>query len=171
MQIAKHTVVSLSYDLHIDENNTKVLADSANEEQPLSFLFGVGMMIPMFEEKLDGLKEGETFNFTVPASEGYGDYIDEDIIDLPIDTFKIDGEIDQEMLQVGNFVPLMDNHGHQLHAKVLEVSSDLVKVDLNHPLAGQDLHFNGKILNIRLATAEELDHGHVHGEGGHHHDH
>lgn len=171
MQIAKHTVVSLTYDLHVDENDTKVLADSANEEQPLSFLFGVGMMIPMFEEKLDGLKVGETFKFTVPSNEGYGEYIEEDVIDLPIDTFKIDGEIDKEMLQVGNFVPLMDNHGHQLHAKVMEVTNDFVKVDLNHPLAGQDLHFNGKILSVRLATAEELDHGHVHGEGGHHHDH
>lgn len=73
------------------------------------------------------------------------------------------------MLTVGNFVPMQDNEGNPLEGKIVEVNSEHVKMDFNHPLAGKTLHFTGKIVDLRDATEDELNHGHVHGPHGHHH--
>ena len=83
--------------------------------------------------------------------------------------FEIDGKIDEEMLQVGNFLPMADNQGHHMQDKIVEIGEETVKMDFNHPLAGMMMHFDGKVADVREASQEELDHGHVHGEGGHHH--
>ena len=83
--------------------------------------------------------------------------------------FLIDGKLDEEMLQPGNFLPMADNEGNHMQAKVMDISGTAVKMDFNHPLAGMVMHFDGKVADVRPATAEELAHGHVHGEGGHQH--
>ena len=73
------------------------------------------------------------------------------------------------MLQEGNFIPMADSEGNHLQGKIVSVGDETVKMDFNHPLAGMDMHFNGKVIGVRDASAEEIAHGHVHGEGGHHH--
>lgn len=78
-------------------------------------------------------------------------------------------ELDTEMVAAGNFLPMVDDQGNQMQGLVVEVGSDFVVMDFNHPLAGKDLHFVGSVLEIREASAEEIAHGHVHGPGGHHH--
>jgi FKBP-type peptidyl-prolyl cis-trans isomerase SlyD len=91
------------------------------------------------------------------------------VVDIPKQVFEVDGQIDEEMLQEGNFLPMADNQGNHMQGKVVEIGADTVKMDFNHPLAGMVMHFDGKVADVRDATQEELAHGHVHGEGGHHH--
>lgn len=94
---------------------------------------------------------------------------EEAIIDLEKSIFEVNGVIDQKLLEIGNTITMQDQHGNPLDGIVVEVGSDTVKMDFNHPLAGESLHFSGEILEVRDATAEEIAHGHVHGPHGHHH--
>lgn len=168
MQIEKNTVVSLSYTLKADNSEGEII-EVAKETDPLVFLYGTGNMLPRFEENLAKLKTGDDFEFRLESVDAYGEYDDNAVIDLDIDIFRIDGKIDEEMLAIGNMIPMRDSEGHMLQGRVLAVTPESVKMDFNHPMAGQNLHFTGSILDVREATAEEISHGHVHGHGGHHH--
>ncbi|GAA4087670.1 peptidylprolyl isomerase [Mucilaginibacter panaciglaebae] len=165
MKIEPQHVVSLTYDLYVDQaDGTESLVESATEEQPLTFLFGVGQMLPKFEENLSTLSTNDTYDFKLTAEDAYGEHDEEAVANLPIDMFQ--GE---DLPQVGAILPLQDNQGNHFQGQVVSVAEDSVIVDLNHPMAGQPLHFKGKIINVRPATAEELAHGHAHGPDGHHH--
>lgn len=168
MQISKDKVVSLSYTLkedHAGGNTIEVTKDS----EPLVFIYGIGSMIPKFEENLNALKSGDTFEFMLKSEDAYGAFEEDAIIHLDKNIFKMDGVINEELLAIGNIIPMKDNQGHILQGKVMSVTDTAVQMDFNHPMAGKNLHFTGKILDVREATADELSHGHVHGEGGHHH--
>jgi FKBP-type peptidyl-prolyl cis-trans isomerase SlyD len=164
MKINPNHVVSVTYDLYVDnEEGTEFLTESATEEQPLTFLFGVGQMLPKFEENLSQLSTGDTYDFRLSAEDAYGEYDEEAVANLPIDMFK-----GTEVPEIGSVLPLQDNNGNRFQGQVISVAEDSVIVDLNHPMAGQELHFKGNILNVRPATEEELSHGHAHGSDGHH---
>lgn len=165
MKIDKHTVVTVTYTLDVEGD----LIEKTDKNNPLTFLAGVGMMIPGFEQQLLGKQPGDTYDILVRPEEGYGESDPEAILDLPKNIFVIDGKLQEDMLVEGNVVPLQDQQGTPLQAVILEVGEDTVKVDLNHQLAGKTLHFTGEVLEVRKATKEEIDHGHVHGPGGHHH--
>lgn len=169
MKITKNTVVSLTYDLHISENKQeKSLVGSTNKEHPFIFLYGAGGLLPDFEENINGLVLGDKFAFDIAAEKGYGLFDENAIVMLPKDIFQVDGKIDNELLKVGKSIPMSDNEGNHLMGQVLDVMEQEVKMDFNHPLAGKDLHFKGEVVNVRMATAEEISHGHSH-DGGHHH--
>lgn len=92
------------------------------------------------------------------------------MLNIPIDTFKDEnGTVNVNEVRVGNTLHMSDSHGNQLQGEVKEVTAVHVKMDFNHPLADYELHFVGEVLGIRSATAEEITHGHVHGQGGRHH--
>ncbi len=133
------------------------------------FLYGNSGLPEGFEKKLNGLEQGEKFNFYLTVEEGFGEKDEEAVIYLPKEAFKVDGKIDEELLQEDNFVPMMDERGHQVQGKILKIEKKEVLVDFNHPLVDMNLHFVGKVEEVREATPEEISHGHVHGEGGHHH--
>jgi len=158
MKITANKSVSAEYELYVDgENEGELeLMEKATAEQPLSFIYGVGMMLPKFEENIFGLATGDKFDFTIDNEDAYGAYEDENVIDLDRSIFEIDGKLDEEVVFEGNVVPLMDNEGHRINAQVVEVTDTHVKVDLNHPLAGETLHFKGSILEVREATEKEL---------------
>jgi FKBP-type peptidyl-prolyl cis-trans isomerase SlyD len=167
MVIENKKVVSLVYELSIDgKEEEAVMVEKVNNDHPFVFLFGMSGLPEEFEKQLLGLKVGETFDFTVSSEDGYGEIDESAIIDLPLDIFKVDGELDQEMLKPGNFLPMTDGEGNRLQGKVLQVNDQSVRMDFNHPLAGMNMHFAGEVIGVREATPEELDHGHVHGEGG-----
>jgi len=106
----------------------------------------------------------------IEAANGYGVRNDQDIAAIPTESFKDEeGNIDTEMIKPGNVLPMVDQNGNRFQGIVLEVTEEQVIMDFNHPLAGKDLHFSGSVANIREATAEEIEHGHVHGPDGHHH--
>src|SRR6202041_3402190 len=124
------------------EDGSKVLQESATEEQPLTFLYGGGQMLPKFEENLSALSTGDTYDFRLSAEDAYGDYDEEAVANLPIEMFK-----GTEVPEIGSVLPLQDNNGNHFQGEVVSVGEDSVIVDLNHPMAGVDLHFKGNILN------------------------
>ncbi|WP_423147782.1 FKBP-type peptidyl-prolyl cis-trans isomerase [Rubrolithibacter danxiaensis] len=162
MNIQPNSVVALTYDLYTTENGEEVFVEQATQENPLVFLYGVGMMLPKFEQNLDGLSAGDSYDFKLSAGDAYGEKDESAIAELPLDMFQ-----EMDVPQVDSVLPLQDNQGNQFRARVTDVSDSAVTVDLNHPMAGQDLHFKGTILDVREATQEELAHGHAHGVDGH----
>ncbi len=159
MKITNNKFVSAEYELYVDGangNGELELMERATSEQPLTFIFGIGMMLPKFEENLLGLSAGDTYEFTIQNEDAYGPYVDEYVIELDRSVFEVDGKFDDEMVREGNVVPLMDTEGNRMNAQVVSVTSDKVTVDLNHPLAGENLHFKGKVLEVRDATEQEL---------------
>lgn len=172
MVIENKKVVSVKYALFSPNAITseEMQVEKADEHHPLVWLFGTGGMIEDFETNLKGKKKGDTFDFRIKAENAYGKHDLAYLISIPLDAFRgKDGTIDTNMVKVGKTLPMVDNQGNRLQGKVLEISLTEVKMDFNHPMAGKDLHFIGEVLDIRNATPEELDHGHVHGPGGHHH--
>lgn len=158
MKITNNTVVNAEYELYVDgDNGEQELMEKATSEQPLNFIFGVGMMLPKFEQNLSGMEAGDSFDFTINNEEAYGQYDDEAIIELERAVFEVDGKLDEEMVFEGNVVPLMDSEGNRLQAQVVTVTDSHVTVDLNHPLAGENLHFKGKVLEVREATEDEIN--------------
>ncbi len=162
MTVDNNHVVALSYTLHtIEGDGEKVFVEETNGENPLTFLYGVGMMIPKFENEIKGLAAGDKKSFTISPAEAYGERQDDAIAQLPVDMFQESG-----MPPVGAILPLSDNQGNNFQAVVVEVTPEMVVADLNHPMAGKTLNFDVEILNTRPATEEELSHGHAHGVDG-----
>lgn len=168
MTIAEKKVVTLSYELRLDNSEGEFI-EKTSEESPLEFLFGAGSMLPAFEGHLLGKKLGDKFQFTLTSMEAYGELNKEAVVELPIETFMEDGKVNTDFLQLGKMVVLKDQEGHLLQGKVLHIGLEKVKMDFNHPLAGCNLHFSGAITGLRDATETEVSHGHVHGPGHEHH--
>lgn len=168
--IAQNFVVALTYDLSVtDDNQQKVLVEQAEAEEPMVFLFGHSGLPEEFEHQLNGKAAGDNFSFSLTPEQAYGDYDDQAVVQIPKQVFEIDGKIDDQMLEVGNYLPMADDDGNHMQAKVVEVGDEMITMDFNHPLAGMVMHFDGKVVEVRPATAEELSHGHVHGDGGQQH--
>ena len=159
MQIANQRVVTIDYTLTDDEGD---VLDSSSGQEPLTYLHGSGSIIPGLENALEGKAAGDALKVTIPAAQGYGER-DEDLVQaVPRDRFP-GGDI-----EVGMRFHAQGSEGSQV-VTVVAVDDSNVTVDGNHPLAGMTLAFDVKVLEVRDATAEELEHGHIHGKGGHHH--
>jgi FKBP-type peptidyl-prolyl cis-trans isomerase SlyD len=167
MKTANNTVVKITYELRTEPNGE--VKDAADRQSPFAFLFGHNNVLDKFEQNLVGLLPGNQFKFTLTPEEGYGEYDNEAVIELEKSTFSVDGVIQEEMLFVGNVIPLQDQHGNPFQGRVVNVSDDKITVDLNHPFAGKSLYFNGTIVDVREANPVEIEHGHVHDNGEHHH--
>ena len=156
-----NNVITVDYKLFKDTAEGEMI-ESTEGKQPLVFLSGVGQMIPEFEANVVNLKVGETFSFGIKAENAYGVKSDDAIIELPQDMFMQDGKLVEQVV-VGNILPLEDQNGHVHPAKVVSINETTVTMDVNHPLAGQDLHFTGSVVEVREATQDEVQHGHVQG--------
>ena len=167
MEISKDKVVSITYQLHHNDAEGELIQE-VSEKDPYVFLFGAQQVLPEFETNLAGKIAGDDFSFGLKSEDSYGDRDEEQVVDLPINIFMVDGKL-ADVVKLGHYVPLNDQDGNTMQGLVLEIGDETVKVDFNHPMAGMDLYFSGKVMDIREATAEEIDHGHVHGPGGHHH--
>lgn len=155
MKIAKDAMVALQYELYGADNGD--LIEKTKEEEPFVFVFGQGTMLEAFEAQLKDLEVGNTFDFTLKPEEAYGEFNEDAVQNLDINIFKgEDGKVDTNIIKQGNVVPLMTQDGQRLQAVVMEVSEDKVKMDFNHPLAGETLHFKGKVEEVRKATEAEL---------------
>jgi len=168
MKIENNKVVALSYELRTEGFDSE-LTEKTHDGHPLEFIYGMGMMIPKFEENLTGLKKGDKFQFQIKSVEAYGLSNPENVVELPNSTFEVDGKIDDKLLTIGNMIAMQDQSGRQMQGLIKELKEESVIMDFNHPMADKDLYFKGEILEVRDASKEELDHGHVHGEGHHHH--
>jgi len=167
MKIEKNKVVAVSYELRLEDNSNEII-DAAHEDKPLEFIFGNGMMLQKFEDNLEKLSKDETFKFKLTPEEGYGIRVEENVSDVPLNVFEQNGKIDEKLLTIGNVIPLQDDKGNHYNGQVVSLDDKNVRLDFNHPLADKDLYFSGKIVEIREATAQELEHGHVHTHGHNH---
>ncbi len=156
MKISANKYVTLSYDLNVGESDAIELMEQATAEKPMEFIFGTNMMLDSFEQQLEGLAEGDKFDFKILPEDAYGDYDDAMLLDLPKNVFEIDGKIDNEVIFEGNSVPMMDSSGNRMLGSVVSIQEDTITMDFNHPLAGDQMHFVGKVLGVRDATAEEI---------------
>ena len=132
------------------------LVEETAAEHPFQFISGLGTTLEAFESQIVNLHKGDKFEFTIPFAEAYGEYDEEHVIDLPKNIFEIDGKFDNEHIYPGNIIPLMNSEGQRLNGSVVEVKADTVVMDMNHPLAGEDLTFVGEVTESRPATNEEI---------------
>lgn len=156
METTSNKYITVSYELYITEDGERELVEKATTEHPFQFISGLGTTLDAFEIQLKDLNVGDKFDFTIPFDQAYGDFDDEHILDLPKNVFEIDGKFDAERIFVGNVVPLMNAEGQRMNGTVVEVKDDVVVMDLNHPLAGNDLTFVGEVVESRPATNEEI---------------
>lgn len=153
-------VVSMEYKLTVDGQ----VLDSSDEAGPLQFLAGYGNIIPGLENEMMGMKIGDSKEVTVQPADGYGEFDEEAFMEVPRAEFPTDMKLEE-----GLELHVTDEEGDHRAAYVTSFDDKTVKLDFNHPLAGAELNFYVKVVALRKPTDEELDHGHVHEEGGHHH--
>lgn len=168
MKITKNKVVSMTYVLSENDVNGNLIQE-VTKDNPFVILMGVGALLPKFESELEGLKTGDSYGFAVESKDGYGSHNPDAVLELDKKIFEVEGKIEDDLLKIGNAIPMQNNQGQALSGIVKEIKEDKVLMDFNHPLADVNLFFTGEILDVRDATKEELEHGHVHGPGGHHH--
>jgi FKBP-type peptidyl-prolyl cis-trans isomerase SlyD len=160
MLIAPEKVVLIHYTLKNDAGET---LDSSSGGEPLAYLHGQGNLIPGLEKALEGKQAGDKLSVSVEPGAGYGQRDDKLVQQVPRRQFG------GANVQPGMQFHAQTSQGQTRVVTVTNIAGDMVTVDGNHPLAGENLHFDVEVTEVRDASAEELEHGHVHGPGGHHH--
>jgi FKBP-type peptidyl-prolyl cis-trans isomerase SlyD len=160
MTISEKKVVQMHYELKNEEGQ---VLDSSNGKEPLAYIHGMGNIIPGLEKELLNKTKGDKINAVIAPAEAYGVKDHDKIFKVAKKQFQGEGEI-----QVGMQIQA-ETEGRMEVGLVENIEGDEVTLNFNHPLAGQTLHFDVEVVDVREATAEELSHGHVHGEGGHNH--
>jgi FKBP-type peptidyl-prolyl cis-trans isomerase SlyD len=160
MQISENSVVSFHYTL---TDSTGKVIDSSQGNEPLTYLHGVGQIVPGLENALVGKSPGDKLDVEVAAEDGYGEHQEFMVQQVPREAFQ-----GVDVIEPGMQFQAQTPQGG-MTVTVTAVDDTTVTVDGNHPLAGQVLFFAVEVVSVRDATAEEREHGHVHGAGGHHH--
>lgn len=164
MKITQDTVVTMHYVLKND--NGDIIDQSTEERGPLSILQGHGNIIPGLEDELLGKSQGDTFSTVISPEHGYGEYQDTMVQIVPLSGFRSEDE--NEQVLEGMQVQVETNQGPAV-AMVTKIEEEDVTLDLNHPLAGETLHFEIEVVEVRSAEENEIEHGHAHGPHGHNH--
>jgi FKBP-type peptidyl-prolyl cis-trans isomerase SlyD len=147
MKIENGKRVSVLYTLHVEGPQGEVVEETSVEE-PLTFTFGEDPMLPMFEKAVLGLAKGEKFTVSIPCAEAYGEEEDEAYIEFPKSDFISEGELEDDLFEVGEVIPMQTQEGEEVVGVVAEVKLNSIVIDFNHPLAGEDLYFEGEILEV-----------------------
>lgn len=160
MVVKDDIVVTLDYTLRLDDGE---VVESTADDGPVEFIQGYGQVLSGLEEKLYGMRVGDEKELVITAEDGYGEYDPEAVEVVPRELFPDDVELAE-----GVALELFDEESEEvIEGAISEIRQDGVVIDLNHPLAGETLHFHVRVMALREATAEELAHGHVHGAEGH----
>lgn len=158
--VQKDTVVSMEYTLRVDNEEI----DSSKGQDPLQFIVGHGNIISGLEREMIGMKVGDSKDVVIQPADGYGEFDEEAFMEVPRSAFPKDIPMEE-----GSELSVRDDSGQSRYARIDAVNGDNVTLNFNHPLAGDELHFNIKVVGLREPTREELEHGHVHEGDGHHH--
>ncbi len=159
-------MISVQYKLYVDGDNEKELIEETREDQPYMFITGFGTTLDALEKAFINMQPGEEFDLTLTPEEAYGQRQEEYVIEVAREVFTINGHFDHDNVYVDAIVPLQNEEGHRFNGRVVEIGEEQVKIDLNHPFAGQTLYFKGKIQENREATQQEVDHLMKHLTGG-----
>lgn len=158
MQITQNKVVSLHYVVKDDSGS---VLESTRDREPLVYIQGTQTILPLLEEKLEGKQEGDSLKIRIPMEDAYGPRREELIAVVGREQFSPDVEI-----SVGQEFYYLDENDQMMTVTIVGVEDEAITIDSNHPFAGMDLNFELEVVGVRDATAEEIDHGHVHGPGG-----
>jgi FKBP-type peptidyl-prolyl cis-trans isomerase SlyD len=158
--------VSISYSLYIDEDGEKRLVEKTTDDKPFELITGFGIALDSFEQQVTPLEKGAKFDFSLTKDEAYGDYRDDLLMELGRDVFSINGHFDHEHVYQDAVIQMQNEEGNRFYGRVVEVGEEKVKIDLNHPLAGETLYFKGEVLENREATEDEINHLMKHLTGG-----
>ena len=158
--------VSISYSLYIDEDGEKRLVEKTTDDKPFELITGFGIALDSFEQQVTPLEKGAKFDFSLTKDEAYGDYRDDLLMELGRDVFSINGHFDHEHVYQDAVIQMQNEEGNRFYGRVVEVGEEKVKIDLNHPLAGETLYFKGEVLENREATEDEINHLMKHLAGG-----
>ena len=152
-----HKYITVAYSLYTDNSEgVHELVEQAPVEHPFQFITELGVALEAFEAKLKDLNAGDEFDFTLSVDEAYGPYEQEHVIELPKSTFMLNGRFQKDVIFEGAVIPLVNADGNRFQGLVLEVKDEVVVIDLNHPLAGKELHFKGSVVTSREATDAEV---------------
>ena len=160
MAIGQNKVVTMNYTLKDNQGN---ILQTTDNREPFQFMSGSKQILPKLEQEIDEMIIGSKKNVKIAAKEAYGEYTDQAIQQVKKENFPKDVELKIGMEFVAN-----SPEGQQMPFVVKEIKNEEVTVDFNHPLAGKDLEFDVELVDIRDATLEEMQHGHIHGPGGNH---
>lgn len=156
MKISEGKFVVLNY--RLTENNPEgELLEETTDDEPFEFIYKLEPLLEDFENVLEGLEAGDSFEVTISQDKAYGPFDDENVVELPKSTFIVDGELDDELLEEGEVLPLKDDEGNEIMGVIIEVTKNHVVMDLNHPLAGIDLHFDGVIVSVSNPPHKDLN--------------
>ena len=163
MKLIEDTVGSIVFTLRIGSYDGDII-EKVTEEEPFEFVYGKGSMLGSFEAKLAGLTIGDKFKFILTKEDAYGDYMPEMQIEIEkqfiLDQF--DETIDpEEELVLDNYLPMLDPEGNTLSGKITFIDDEIIKLDFNHPLADMDLYFEGELISLRPANAQEIMDGEI----------
>ena len=136
MENTQNKYITVAYELYVMEDGEKELVEKAPAEHPFQFISGLGTTLDAFEAQLKDLNKGDKFEFTIPVNEAYGEFDEENVLDLPKNIFEIDGKFDSERIVEGNIVPLMNADGNRFNGTVMEVKEEVVVMDFNHEGCG-----------------------------------
>lgn len=157
MEQQPNKFIAVAYELFtIDEDGTAHKEQQVTAEEPFSFISGFGITHKEFENNIYPLQTGDTFDFTLTPQQGFGEYIDEAVAEIPRETFFVDGKFDDQHCFVGAIIPLQNQEGQHFNGIVMDIDNEKVTVDLNHPWAGKGLNFKGTIVESREATNDEV---------------
>ena len=159
--VADGMVVTFDFTLRLNEDE---IADTTQGQMPLRFLVGSGQLLPSLEDAMIGMVAGEQRQITLKPEDAYGDWDEDALEEIAISELPEGADLEEGMP-----IEVTDSEGEVYEASVYEVRGDKVILDYNHPLAGETLAFDVKVIDIRPATPDEMSHGHVHGEDGHAH--
>lgn len=162
----KNQYLEVAYQLFVGDEEGQEMMEEATNERPFQFITGFGVALDAFEKELADLEKGATFDFSIAKEQAYGDYKEELVLDLDRTMFIVDGKFDQEHIYEDAIIPLQNEQGQRFFGRVAEIGTEKVKVDLNHPLAGETLHFKGSVLENRPATTKEIEQLVSHLSGG-----
>ena len=156
-EIAPNKYVAVAYRLYtMDKEGERQLVEEATRQQPFQFVSGLGMTLDDFESQITPLAKDDKFDFELTPAQAYGEYEQERVISVPRSTFEIDGRLDKEYIFEGAVVPLQNADGQRFNGLIAKIGDTEVTVDLNNPLAGKTLVFEGEVTDIREATNEEI---------------
>ena len=158
MKITKNTVVSIAYKLYA-EDEERELIEETEAGAPFEFLFGHEEVLPGVEKALENLQKGDTFKIELACEEAFGPEMEDYYHEFPISDFMVDGELDEEVLEEDAIVPMEDDEGNLVYGVVIERKLNSVVIDFNHPLAGEDICYEGEVIAVRPATPDELASG------------
>ena len=165
----KHNMfMAVSYTLYTVDGDNREKIEEAPTTKPFEFISGFGVTLDEFEKQIVELEPGAQFDFELTKDQAYGDFEEERVLDLDRSIFQINGHFDHENIFVDAIVPLQNEEGNRFYGRVLDITDDKVKMDLNHPLAGKTLNFKGRVLEKREASNQEIQNlvNFLSGEGG-----